>query len=71
MPTYIVNRNAQSNGDYEVHDETSGCRWLPANSNRVSLGFFFGCSDAVSAARAKGYSPANGCFFCARECHTG
>lgn len=70
MPTYVVNKNAQPNGDHEVHDEASTRGCLPDVSNRVSLGFFLSCSGAVSEANRRGYRPANGCYYCANACHT-
>ena len=70
MPTYCVNKNAQPNGDHEVHDvaSTGGC--LPAYNNRVDLGYHSSCSSAVSEAKRKGYTKANGCYYCCNECHT-
>lgn len=70
MPNYIVNRNAQSNGDHEVHDESSTRGCLPDRANRVALGYFSSCSGAVSEAKRRGYSRANGCAYCAASCHT-
>lgn len=70
MPTYIVNRNAQSNGDHEVHNASSTLGCLPGAANQVSLGYFSSCSDAVAEAKRRGYSPANGCYYCANACHT-
>lgn len=71
MPTYVVNSNAQSNGDYEVHDQASSYGCLPDSSNQVRLGSFSSCTDAVAEANSRGYRPANGCFYCAYNCHTG
>lgn len=70
MPNYIVNRNSQPNGDYEVHDEASTRGCLPDRANRVALGNFTYCYQAVSEANRRGYSPANGCYYCANACHT-
>ena len=69
MPNYCVNKDAQSNGDHEVHDlaSTKGC--LPLASNRLSLGWHANCRDAVAAAKAT-YSKSNGCYYCANDCHT-
>ena len=67
MPDYFVNKNAQNNGDHQIHRD--GCRRLPAAINRESLGFHNGCQSAVTAAKLKGYSNVNGCAWCARECH--
>ncbi|EBY2674477.1 hypothetical protein DVF44_23155 [Salmonella enterica subsp. enterica serovar Schwarzengrund] len=65
---YYVNKNAQSNGDYEVHSED--CAWIPAVYNRDYLGYFNDCVPAVEQARAKGYLKANGCYWCSYKCHT-
>ena len=67
MSSYYVNTNAQANGDHEVH--TSGCSYLPAPENRIYLGDFTNCHQAVVEAR-KHYRQVNGCFYCSRPCHT-
>jgi len=67
MPRYFVNDRAQLNGDHEVHE--GGCSFLPDPSNRTYLGEFTSCAEAVRAARTY-YSQVNGCFYCARPCHT-
>jgi len=68
MPEYFVNKQPQSNGDHEVHK--SGCSFLPDKENRIPLGNFFNCSDAVQEAK-KHYTQVNGCYYCSSECHTG
>ena len=68
MTRYYVNKNAQANGDHEVHE--SGCLYLPAAENRVYLGDFSNCRDAVAEAR-RHYRQSNGCYYCSRACHTG
>lgn len=68
MASYYVNRNAQNNGDHEVHK--SGCNWMPDAANRQYLGDFTTCREAVRAARSH-YSQVNGCYYCSLECHTG
>lgn len=70
MPKYLVNRNAQPNGDREVHDEASPYGCLPEPENRVALGTFTYCNGSVSEAYRRGYSRANGCAYCASSCHT-
>ena len=67
MSRYYVNKNAQSNGDHEVH--TTGCAWLPLLENRIYLGEFYSCFSAVSEAR-KHYVQVNGCAHCSLACHT-
>jgi hypothetical protein len=68
MASYYVNRNAQNNGDHEVH--RTGCSYMPDAANCQPLGNFTNCRDAVRAARAY-YSQVNGCYYCSLECHTG
>lgn len=68
MANYYVNKNAQSNGDHEVHK--SDCSYLPGPQNRLYLGDFASCSPAVTEAK-KHYTQANGCYYCANACHTG
>lgn len=67
MANYYVNKNAQSNGDHEVH--TQDCRYLPESTNRKYLGEFSNCKDAVTEAK-KTYSQSNGCRTCSYSCHT-
>ncbi|TMP88347.1 hypothetical protein CWC05_02620 [Pseudoalteromonas ruthenica] len=67
MPTYLVNKRAQSNGDHEVHEDT--CNHLPDLSNRMNLGWHADCVSAVREAK-KMYNTANGCKFCSEYCHT-
>jgi hypothetical protein len=64
---YVVNKNAQPNGDHEVHKE--GCSRLPFKENRLCLGSFRSCEPAVCEAR-KYYPQADGCFYCLKDCHT-
>ncbi len=64
---FYVNKNAQQNGDHEVHCST--CSWLPDVENRIYLGDFVTSQAAVREAR-KYYSQANGCYHCCPESHT-
>ena len=68
MEEDYVNRQAQANGDHEVHHED--CSFLPSLSNRKNLGSHYSCHGAVKEAK-KTYPKANGCYYCCRECHTG
>lgn len=67
MDYYYVNRQAQVNGDHEVHKQT--CAFLPIPSNQLALGFHSNCREAVRAAKVH-YYQSNGCYWCSRECHT-
>lgn len=73
MSQYIVNKNAQSNGDHEVHksprSECTSPRY-PLPSNQVDLGWFSNCAEAVEKAKGIGYKAADGCYYCSYECHT-
>lgn len=64
---YVVNRNAQENGDHEVHRE--GCSHYPAPENQVPLGDFTTCHPAVAKAKEI-YRSADGCAYCSKECHS-
>jgi hypothetical protein len=64
---YHVNKNAQSNGDHEVHIST--CTHAPDTSNRLQLGWHSSCHSAVIEAK-KTYSQSNGCYYCCNACHT-
>jgi len=67
MSRYYVNKNAQANGDHEVH--TTGCSFMPASENRIYLGDFVTCSPAVREAQ-RHYDQVNGCYYCSNPCHT-
>lgn len=63
---YYKNKNAQANGDHEVHEE--GCLWMPSEENRLYLGLFEDCRDAVK--KAKQIDPsADGCKHCCPKAH--
>lgn len=68
VDTYCVNKNAQDNGDHEVHKE--GCDFWPDPENVLPLGQFRNCHEAVAEAK-KHYTQTNGCKFCCLPCHTG
>ncbi|MCB2200556.1 hypothetical protein KQI63_14195 [bacterium] len=67
MAKYYVNKNAQANGDHEVHK--SGCTYMPEEQNRKYLGDYTNCQDAVKEAK-KTYKQSNGCYYCSNACHT-
>lgn len=72
MANYVVNKNSQPNGDHEVH-RVDTCTRLPDLQNRISLGDFTSCRDAVQEAKRRfpqEASKINGCYYCSKECHT-
>jgi hypothetical protein len=66
MASYYVNKQAQDNGDHEVH--ASNCPQMPAVGNKLYLGEFASCHGAVWEAKRR-YTQVNGCLHCSRECH--
>lgn len=66
MAIYCVNKQAQANGDHEVH---TTCSYLPLPANQHYLGEHPTCASAVAAAR-KIYPKSNGCYYCSNACHT-
>ena len=68
MALYYVNKKPQDNGDHEVHK--SDCFHMPSSENRMHLGDFSNCSDAVREAK-KNHPQSNGCYYCSLECHIG
>lgn len=72
MHRFIVNKNAQSNGDHEVHNATTGCSYLPQPDSQIDLGEHVNCHGAVAHAKRQWPSlRINGCYFCSTACHTG
>ena len=69
MADYYVSKNAQANGDHEVHKDS--CGWLPLPANRTYLGSFNNCQDAVTEAKKTYPKTANGCIHCSSACNTG
>lgn len=67
MAIYYLNKNTQPTGEHEVH--TSTCPYLPDPNNRIYLGSFSNCKDALTEAK-KYYSNVDGCFYCSKECHS-
>lgn len=68
MKNYVLNLNAQSNGDHEVH--AKGCSKEPT-LNIESLGFHTNCTSAVNEAKRRyPLKRINGCIHCSYPCHT-
>ncbi len=67
MALYCVNRNAQPEGEHEVHNLET-CLELPDPVNRVALGEHAICQSAVAKAKLT-YPTADGCKICSPSCH--
>lgn len=65
---YYVNKNDTGNPNFnhEVHCED--CFWLPTVNNRIYLGYFDSCYDAVKMAKEY-YINVDGCATCCPLCH--
>lgn len=71
MPSYVINKNQQSNGDYEIHSVASDCIFMPNPENRIDLGFHNSCHDALSTAKNRwSNKKINGCYYCCNACNT-
>ncbi len=64
---YYVNKNAQANGDHEVH-QWNDCPTPADPVNRHNLGEYATCRGAVAAAKLI-YPKADGCTNCSPDCH--
>ena len=68
---FAFNRKIKSGGRRPpVHvtpQQHNSCSY-PAPENRVPLGDFATCHGAVVSAKARGYTTANGCYWCANDC---
>ncbi|TDI60972.1 MAG: hypothetical protein E2O92_04315 [Alphaproteobacteria bacterium] len=67
MPRYVVNDNAQNNGDHEV--QTTDCVYYPQIKSSTPLGLHASCGPAKTAAK-KIYAKSDGCATCCPDCHT-
>lgn len=71
MNHYYINQNPQPDGYHEVHNGDVNCSHPPLVENRISLGYFNSCSEAIaSAKRANPTLNIDGCYWCVRPCHT-
>ncbi len=71
MPRFIINTNQQANGDFEVHNATIGCSYMPLNSSQKDLGMHHDCYGAVAYAKYQWpNAKINGCYWCCNACHT-
>lgn len=68
MQHYYVSKQAQSNGNHEIH--VPRCTYLPEGDNSRYLGAFVNCNDALRAARSE-YPKAAGCACCCPACEAG
>lgn len=67
---FYAYKYVDNNGCHEVH--TYDCKFLPSEENRVYLGDFNNCNEAIKHAKVKhpGHN-FDGCYHCCRSCHRG
>jgi hypothetical protein len=74
MAHYILNKNRQSadkGGNFELHNENI-CAYLPLPENRISIGYFDNCHDAMKEAKRRFPNVAkdiDGCYWNCHPCH--
>lgn len=66
MKYYVLNSQAQFNGDHEIH--TMQCRYLPMAQNRIGLGYFDKDEQALREAR-RYFARVDGCIHCCPSIH--
>jgi len=71
MSYYYINKNPQpypEDGEHEVHKD--GCTSAPLPQNRIEVGYFYNCKDAIKKARELfPLWKIDGCKYCSEECH--
>ncbi len=51
MLTFVINKNEQPSGDYEVHNASTGCSHMSNPENQINLGAHASCHGAVEEAK--------------------
>ena len=71
MTRYIVTKNSDNKGIYEIHKKHE-CDHLPNPENQIKLGDYSTCFKALSDVR-RTYTDRTfiGCKYCCPECHKG
>jgi hypothetical protein len=64
MKSYYVRIKPQLNGTYAVHRED--CPFLPSKENRIYLGKYSSCFEALKHAKMY-FREATGCYFCTTQ----
>jgi hypothetical protein len=66
MDKYFVRISPGLSGMHSVHKES--CPFVPDNGNRIPLGRFRDCKEALREAREY-FQRVDGCYFCNKECY--
>lgn len=72
MQIFCVNIGEPRNPgrDNEVHNKTTGCKWMPSAQNQKDLGSHDDCHGAVEKAK-RTHPKADGCATCCPGCNKG
>lgn len=65
MKSYYVESVSQENGHHLVHKD--GCDWIPQEKNKVYLGEFKCCEEAIEEAQDL-FNDLDRCIQCLTEC---
>ena len=65
MYNYYLNKRPLINGYYSVHKE--GCPFLEEKNERIYLGKYESCYDAIKIAKQAALN-SDGCYFCLKGC---
>jgi hypothetical protein len=65
MCKYYLNKRSLLNGYFPVHKEN--CPFLPERKNRIDLGKYDNCYDAVNKAQNLILN-SDGCYYCIKRC---
>ena len=66
MALYYVDKDVQKLGEHTIHQGI--CNYLPATENRIYLGDFKSCLQALEIAKTI-YKKIDGCHYCSLICH--
>jgi hypothetical protein len=70
MDAYYITRETNNLGGHnEVHK--SDCQSMPSFENRIFLGNFTSCNDAIDEAEKHFPNNTDGCNICCPRCHHG
>jgi hypothetical protein len=65
--SYYLSKKTLETGEHEMH--TSSCVILPDPNDRIYLGIFYNCQDALREAK-RYFDDVDGCSFCTDCCYS-
>ncbi len=67
MPKYLIDKRPRPTGEFEIHVEK--CPRLPVVEDRLYLGEFTRCQDAIAIGK-RYFRNVDGCAYCIPESHS-